>query len=196
MVVGLPFKSDDMDESIIKKAVQIKLLVTDVDGVLTDNGVYYSPDGELMKKFSIRDGMGVERLRNLCGIETGFITGEKSPSVIQRAQKLGIKEVNVYIKDKAKCMLEIMQRNNLQPNEIAYIGDDVNDLDAMKMAGLSACPQDAMDQVKNMVDYTCENKGGQGAFRELAEFLISSRLEHRESSQTDDLVNTFKFLTP
>ena len=122
----------------------IKLLITDCDGVLTDAGVYYSANGEEMKRFSIRDGMGVERLRNLAGIETAIITGELSGSVRKRAEKLKITELHLGIKDKVACLQEILSRKNLQPAEIAYIGDDYNDLEVLQLVGLSACPADGL----------------------------------------------------
>ena len=158
-----------------EKTTPIKLLLTDVDGVLTDNGVYYSEAGEVMKRFSIRDGMGVERLRKLCGIETGIITGELSPSVTRRAEKLSIIELHLGVKDKLERLSEILERTQFQLSEIAYIGDDVNDLAVLEAAGISACPADAMDSVCDIVDYVCENKGGYGAFREFAEWLIKGR---------------------
>src|SRR5882762_7048023 len=157
-----------MSENQLKaSAARIKILLTDVDGVLTDNGVYYSEAGEVMKRFSIRDGMGVERLRKLCGIETGIITGEMSPSVARRAEKLGIVELHLGVKDKLGKLSEILERKQLQWSQIAYIGDDVNDLEVLEAAGISACPADAMDPVARIVDYVCQNRGGYGAFREL-----------------------------
>jgi len=162
-----------MSEDQLKaSAARIKILLTDVDGVLTDNGVYYSESGEVMKRFSIRDGMGVERLRKLAGIDTGIITGETSPSVVRRAEKLQIVELHLGIRDKLARVTEIMERLQLQWQEIAYIGDDVNDLEVMGKAGLTACPADAMPQVSETVHYHCGNKGGYGAFREFAEWLI------------------------
>ena len=151
---------------------RIKILLTDVDGVLTDNGVYYSENGEVMKRFSIRDGMGVERLQKLAGIETGIITGELSPSVARRAEKLHIRELHLGVKDKLVRVSEIMRRLHLQWEEVAFIGDDVNDLEVMGKAGVTACPADAMPQVSAVVDYHCKTKGGYGAFREFAEWLI------------------------
>ena len=156
-------------------AARIKLLLTDVDGVLTDNGVYYSDAGEVMKRFSIRDGMGVERLRKLCGIDTGIVTGEMSPSVAQRADKLRIRELHLGVKDKLGRLEEIRLRLQLDWPEIAYIGDDVNDLEVLERAGIAACPSDAMPQVKKIAHYICENKGGHGAFRDLSEWLIAMR---------------------
>jgi len=165
-----------MNEHLKAKAGKIKLLLTDVDGVLTDNGVYYSDAGEVMKRFSIRDGMGVERLRKLCGIETGIVTGELSGSVAKRAEKLHITELHLGIKDKGSLLASIMERNGLKPEEIAFIGDDVNDIAIMQQAGLSACPVNAMPQVIALVDFHCTQKGGEGAFREFAEWLIACRV--------------------
>jgi 3-deoxy-D-manno-octulosonate 8-phosphate phosphatase (KDO 8-P phosphatase) len=155
-----------------EKAKKIKLLLTDCDGVLTDGGVYYGEKGEVLKKFNIRDGMGVERLRTLVNVETGIITGELSPSVKKRAEKLKITELHLGIKDKPAVLREILLKKNLQADEIAYIGDDTNDVEIMKLVGLSACPADALIFAKNAAHYICENKGGEGAFREFAEYII------------------------
>jgi len=148
-------------------------VLTDNDWVLTHTGVHYSERGEEFKKFSIRDGMGVERLRNLSGIETGIITGELSGSIKKRAEKLKIKELNLGIEKKHSLLNEIMQRNGLKPENVAYIGDDVNDIEIMKLVGFTAAPADAMIDVKSMVDYVCMHKGGNGAFREFAELIIA-----------------------
>lgn len=165
-----------MDEMQLKeKAGKIKLVLTDVDGVLTDNGVYYGETGEVLKRFSIRDGMGVERLRKICGIETGIITGELSPSVARRAEKLSITELHLGIKDKLGQVIRILEKRGIDWPEVAYIGDDVNDLEVMTRAGIAACPGDAMPAVMEIVHYRCMAKGGYGAFREVAEWLITLR---------------------
>jgi len=168
-----------MSENQLKaSAARIRLLLTDVDGVLTDNGVYYGESGEVMKRFSIRDGMGVERLRKLAGIDTGIVTGEISPSVSCRAEKLRITELHLGIRDKLTRVKEIMDRLQLQWDELAYIGDDVNDLEVMEKVGIAACPADAMPQVSAIVHYHCNVKGGYGAFREFAEWLIELKMQN------------------
>jgi len=162
-----------MDNNMSKeKAQRIKLVLTDVDGVLTDNGVYYGEHGEVLKRFSIRDGMGVERLRKLCGIDTGIMTGELSPSVARRAEKLQITHLYLGVKDKLARLEQVLLAHGLSWEEIAFIGDDVNDLEVLARAGLSACPADAMAEVRAAVDYTCKERGGYGAFREFAEIII------------------------
>src|ERR1700710_2109885 len=118
---------------INEKLARIKLLLTDCDGVLTEGGVYYGEAGEELKLFNMRDGMAVERLRNFAGVNTGIITGELSPSIVKRAEKLKITELHLGAKDKPSIFAEIISRLNLQPEEVAYIGDDTNDLEVMKL---------------------------------------------------------------
>jgi 3-deoxy-D-manno-octulosonate 8-phosphate phosphatase (KDO 8-P phosphatase) len=160
---------------LIKKAAKIKLLLTDVDGVLTDTGVYYSAKGEEMKRFSIRDGMGVERLRKVVNVETGIITREDTEIVKSRGIKLKIQELHLGVYEKEKTLEEICKRKNLSKDEIAYIGDDTNDIEVMKVAGLSACPNDATKFAKEIADVIVKNKGGNGAFRDFAELIIEAK---------------------
>lgn len=162
---------------IKRRAQRIKLVLTDNDGVLTDNGVYYSDDGEVLKRFSIRDGMGVERLRDY-GVETGIISGELSGSIKKRAEKLGIQYLYLGVKNKAVKLAEILAETGFKPEEIAYIGDDYNDLsliDLINPHGLTAAPNDAMPKIIETVFYRCNLNGGQGAFREFAEWLLAHR---------------------
>lgn len=168
---------------IAQRAGRIRLVMTDVDGVLTDGGVFYGRDGEVMKRFNIRDGMGVERLRE-AGIEVGIITGEKSESVIRRAEKLGIQIVYLYCKDKPAAIAEVIEQHQYTAEEIAYIGDDVNDLDAMQLVGLSATPSDGFPSVREIAHYICRRPGGHGAFREFAELIIES---HRNAAEPGKL---------
>ena len=156
-----------------EKAKKIKLVLTDNDGVLTDTGVYYSEKGEELKRFSIRDGMGVERLKNLVNIKTIIITGELSGSVKKRAEKLKIDELYLGAKKKESLLDDILAKNELKLENLAFIGDDVNDMELIKIVGLSAAPSDAMPDILEIVDYVCEHKGGNGAFREFAELLIA-----------------------
>ena len=160
-----------------EKLEKIKIVLTDNDGVLTDTGVYYSAKGEELKRFSIRDGMGIERLRKYSGVETIIITGEESGSVRTRAEKLKIKEYYLGVNKKEELLQEIMRKNNVSPEEIAFIGDDSNDYELMKLVGFKATPSDGMSFIKELADYICENKGGNGAFRELAELIIAFKIK-------------------
>jgi len=155
------------------KLEKIKIVLTDNDGVLTDTGVYFSKDGEEFKRFSIRDGMGVERLRKYAGVETIIITGEESGSVRARAEKLKIKEYYLGVKKKEEVLSEIMRKNSVTPDEIAFVGDDSNDFEIMKLIGFKATPADGMSFIKEISDYICVNNGGNGAFREVAELIIA-----------------------
>src|SRR3569833_435917 len=151
-----------------EKLSRIKLLLTDCDGVLTDGGVYIGEAGEEFKRFDIRDGMGVERLRNFAGVTIGIVTGELSPSLIKRAEKLKITELHLGIKDKPAAFAEIINRLGLLPEDVAYIGDDTNEIEVMKLAGITACPADAISFVKEVAAIICQAKGGDGCFREFA----------------------------
>ncbi|MCX7797112.1 MAG: HAD-IIIA family hydrolase [Melioribacter sp.] len=166
-------------KELLRRASKIKLLLTDVDGVLTDTGVYYSVNGEELKRFSIRDGMGVERLRSLVNVETGIVTRENTEIVKSRAKKLKITELYLGVLDKSKILDKILSKKKLLAEEIAYIGDDANDVEIMKKVGLSACPKDALNFVKQIANYVTENKGGYGAFRDFAELIIKAKLEKR-----------------
>lgn len=156
-----------------EKIKKIKIVLTDNDGVLTDTGVYFSSKGEEFKRFSIRDGMGIERLRKYVGVETIIITGEESGSVRSRAEKLKIKEYYLGVKKKEDVLAEIIKINNVSPDEIAFVGDDSNDFEIMNLVGFKATPADGMSFIKEIADYVCENKGGNGAFREVAELIIA-----------------------
>jgi len=160
-----------------EKLEKIKLVITDNDGVLTDNGVFYSAEGEVFKRFSIRDGMGVERLRKYANVETIIMTGEESGSVKARAKKLNINEYYLGVKKKQELLQTIMEKNKITAEEIAFIGDDSNDFEIMKLVGFRATPSDGMSFIREIADYVCKNRGGNGAFRELAELLIAFKNE-------------------
>jgi len=171
-------KLGEKNQNLKSKAEKIKLLLTDVDGVLTDTGIYYSSEGEALKRFSIRDGMGVERLRKYAGIETIIITGENSGPVKSRAEKLKITEFYLGVKNKVEVLEIIKKKNNVEKENIAYIGDDSNDYEIMQLAGFTATPADGMSFIKDISDYVCETKAGYGAFREFAELILSLQNNH------------------
>ena len=164
-------------DELSQRAEKIKLVISDNDGVFTDNGVYYSERGEEMKRYSIRDGMGVERLRNR-GIETSIMTGEVSPSLKKRAEKLGMKRLYLGVKDKLSMLETVLAETGLHRFELAYIGDDVNDVEIMEeigREGLTASPRDATVFVEPYSHYRAQADGGYGAFRDFAEWLLALR---------------------
>ena len=155
-----------------KKCIDVKVVITDVDGVLTDGGMFYSTNGEMLKKFNTRDGMGVEILRNN-NIPVIIMTREKSKIVISRAKKLLISDVNVGIKKKETLLPKICKKYQINKENIAYIGDDINDLEILKQVGFSASPSDGITIIKKESDYICKAKGGEGVLREVADLIIS-----------------------
>ena len=152
----------------------IKLVLSDLDGCLTDGGMYYTEEGQLMKKFNVKDGMGNRLLRE-SGIKTGIITTDSSDIVKARGEKLMVDFIANKIWDKQDTAREICKEIGIQPSEVAYLGDDINDIELLKIVGFSACPADAVPEVKNIVDLVLESKGGYGAFRELANIILESR---------------------
>ncbi len=157
-----------------EKLKKIKLLAMDVDGTLTDTSLYYSASGEELKRFSTRDGMGVTLLHR-AGIETAIITSEMSPIVTARAKKLNIEKVILGCHDKSSAIKQLAESSGMELENIAFMGDDVNDYYALKIAGVSACPANAVDSIRSIVDYVCKNNGGDGAARELIELILLSQ---------------------
>lgn len=158
------------------KSNKIKLFATDCDGVLTDAGMYYTDAGDVMKKFNTKDGMGFSLLKEQ-GIITVILTGENSKIVAKRAEKLQIDEVYLGCKDKLTAMEELLKKYHLKMDEVAYIGDDLNDLALLKQVGYSFSVADAIERVKKEVHYVTERRGGQGAVREAIEHLLNREKE-------------------
>ena len=158
----------------IKKCKKIKLILTDVDGVLTDGCMYYSSKGEELKKFHTRDGMAVELLLQK-NIKTIIITKEKSKIVTSRAKKIKVFKVYSGIKQKDKILNQICTKFKVTPDETTFIGHDVNDEKIMKLVGLSFAPSDATPTIKNFADIISNAKGGQGVLREVTDKILLSQ---------------------
>jgi YrbI family 3-deoxy-D-manno-octulosonate 8-phosphate phosphatase len=153
---------------------QIRLFATDVDGVLTDAGMYYSESGDELKKFNTRDGMGIKLLQK-AGLITAIVTQERTKLVARRAEKLAIPEVHQGVMDKLTLIREMAARHGLSLGQVAYIGDDVNDLEALEAVGFSASPADGLPAILTAVDYVCQKRGGEGAVREVVELILEAR---------------------
>jgi len=162
---------------------QIRLFATDVDGVLTDAGMYYAESGDEWKKFNTRDGMGIKLLQK-AGLITAIVTQERTRLVARRAEKLAIPELHQGVMDKLSIIRDMAARHGISLQQIAYIGDDVNDIEALQAVGFSAAPADGLPQVLEIVDYVCRQKGGEGAVRELAEMILLSRAEPKNTNET------------
>lgn len=150
---------------------KIKLLLTDVDGCLTDGSVYYGPNHEKIKKFNMQDGMALKLLREN-NILTGIISADNSEATRYRAEDLKFDFIYINVKDKLAKFEEILETNNLQKDEVAYMGDDIQDLCILNQVSVSVAPNNAVDEVKKAVSHITQKSGGDGAFREYAEYII------------------------
>jgi 3-deoxy-D-manno-octulosonate 8-phosphate phosphatase (KDO 8-P phosphatase) len=152
---------------------RIRAIALDVDGVLTDGGVWWGPDGQEWKRFSFADIMGLSLARK-AGLWVALISGEDSPLVDRLANKMGIQDVHKGCKDKAAALRAVAGRHKLQLEEICFMGDDVNDLSAMAISGLAAAPADARPIVRQKCQFVAKLSGGNGAVRELVDHLLAS----------------------
>lgn len=152
---------------------KIKLIITDVDGVLTDGHIYITDSGEQMRSFYVRDGLAIKSLMNK-GYHVGIITAALTSGAVEtRAKMLGIELVYIGIEEKVKIVDQWRKNLKLKWDEIAYLGDDIIDIEVMRKAGFSACPADAVERVKKIATITLKTKGGQGCFREMTEKYFS-----------------------
>ena len=147
------------------KNKNIKIFITDVDGVLTDGGIYYSSDGVVTRKYHMHDGI-FKMLKDL-GIITAFCSGESDASIENRAKKLNIDHLIMGSQDKVKDISLLLEKINLSFKNVAYVGDDINDISIMKKAGLSFAPKNAAEEVKKVADYITKVNGGDGVIREI-----------------------------
>lgn len=158
----------------------IKYLVMDVDGTLTDGKIYMGESGELCKAFDIKDGCGIHDILLPSGIEPVIITGRQSVILERRCAELGIVKLYQKTQDKTACLEKLLLEENATKSDVAYIGDDINDLTCMraikKAGGVIGCPADAVKDVCAIADFNCSKKGGDGAVREFIEWLLSSKI--------------------
>jgi len=162
------------DIQALEQLKNIKLLVMDVDGTLTDGSLYYSAEGHTLKQFHVRDGMGIVLLHK-AGLSSAFLTSENSPIIQIRAEKLHIQHLIQHSRNKKSDIAHISKKAGVNMQELAYIGDDVNDELAMQCCGFSACPADAVERIKRIADYVCQNLGGHGAVREVIELILKAQ---------------------
>ena len=158
-----------------RKASKIQLVALDMDGTLTDGSINIGSEGELFKRFDAKDGLGITTARRH-GLRIAVITGRKGPIIQRRTEELGIGEdVMSGVSAKKKALQILADKYNLSLEEIAFMGDDLNDLSALHVAGLSAAPADAAEDVKQNVDFIAPHKGGRGAVRDLRELILKAR---------------------
>lgn len=160
-----------MDERIAKAAGRIRLLIVDVDGVLTDGRIVLDNAGNELKFFHVRDGHGIKLLQR-AGVEVAIVTGRESEVVNRRAAELGIKHVHQRSKNKLEAYESILRETGFSDEEVAYVGDDIVDLPVMKRVGFSAAVSDAEDYVKEAAMFVTERPGGKGAVREITDLIL------------------------
>lgn len=158
----------------IKKASLVRAIFFDVDGVLTDGKIIYDEQGKEIKTFHVRDGLIISYLKK-AGIITGGISGRESAAVTKRFAELKIDFCHQGIVDKAMVFQKLIDHYKLKAKEVAFIGDDLNDLPVLEMAGLAVCPADSYDYIKERVDMVTEAKGGEGVFREVADLVLEAK---------------------
>jgi YrbI family 3-deoxy-D-manno-octulosonate 8-phosphate phosphatase len=162
-------------KKLLNIAKDIKLIASDIDGVLTAGEIILLPDGNELKIWNVKDGAGVSLVKkHLPDIKFVWITARKSKQVKLRADDLKIDVLVQSCRDKKSEILKVAEKNNINVSQIAYIGDDVIDLPVLEIAGLSACPFDAVDDVKKSSKYICKNCGGKGAFREVCNLILKA----------------------
>jgi len=168
----------DLDPVTIEAAARVRLLLMDCDGVLTDGRLYYSASGEAMKVFHVRDGQGIVDWHN-AGFRSGIISGRDAGEIVRgRASELGIHHVLLASKDKVADFKKINSLENIDANETAFIGDDLGDVELMKIVGFPVAVADAADSTKAVAKYVTKTKGGLGAVRELIDLLLLCKGAH------------------
>ncbi|RKY09257.1 MAG: 3-deoxy-D-manno-octulosonate 8-phosphate phosphatase [Planctomycetota bacterium] len=163
-----------IDEILKSKCKKIKMVITDIDGVLTDGGMYYSENGDELKKFNVRDGVGVILLK-LAGLKVGAITGELTELVQRRIDKIKMDFVFRGVRDKLSCLKQCLKDYDITCEEVAYIGDEINDYCLFGNVGLFICPADANPVIKEKADLVLQSKGGEGVLREAAALLLKNQ---------------------
>ena len=153
---------------------KLQYLIVDVDGTLTDGGIYYDEHGNELKKFNTRDAAGFFCAK-ICGIKTIILTGRECFATTRRMKELQVDYVIQDVKDKKAWLLQFMGENNIATENLVYIGDDLNDLLPMSLAGYVGCPTDAFPEVKEIADYVCTLKGGEGAVRDFVTHILKER---------------------
>ncbi len=160
-------------ETLAARAARVRLMGFDVDGVMTDGSLYFTPAGEEIKVFSSLDGHGLKMLRQ-AGIHVAIISGRSSPALAARAANLGITELHMGVEDKRACLDALLARHGLARADAGYMGDDVVDLPILRACGFSAMPADGHESVRRHVDFVTARDGGRGAVREVCDLLLSA----------------------
>lgn len=171
-----------LSASLIKKIKAVKLLILDVDGVMTDGRIIYDDDGKEIKIFDVKDGHGIKLLMR-AGIDVAIITARESRVVLHRAKNLGIDIVYQKAMDKVEAFNEILQKKQLSEKEVAYVGDELVDIPLLRKVGFAVAVKDAVAEVKKYVDFVTEKNGGHGAVREICELILKTQGRWGEATE-------------
>jgi YrbI family 3-deoxy-D-manno-octulosonate 8-phosphate phosphatase len=160
---------------------RIALLATDIDGVLTDGGMYFGVEGQVMKRFDVKDGYGLVRVRD-AGVRIAFISTDSSEIGVVRGEKLRVAEVCVGVPDKRECLQELLARWGLRPEQVVFVGDDLLDLVVRDLVGTFVAPADAVPEVRAQADYVTRAPGGHGAMREVCDAIVAHNSTMEQAS--------------
>ena len=163
-------------DALTAQFARIKLLVLDVDGIMTDGGLYYTESGEIVKKFNVKDGLGIKRLIN-AGVEVAIISANSSEATLHRANRLNVQHVFINAKDKLAILKGLCEQLNISLSEVASMGDDLSDLPVMKAVGFPMTVADAMPENINSAQYVTAKNGGQGAVREVCDRILQAQAQ-------------------
>ena len=158
---------------LVQRLTGIRLLTLDVDGVLTDGGLYYADDGSQLRKFNVKDGLGIKRAQS-AGVVVALVTASHTPSILHRAKALGIEHVRLGIEEKATAVEDLCRKCAILASDVAHMGDDLNDLPVFGMVGLALTVADAVNPVREAADYVSVLGGGQGAVREICDLIVGA----------------------
>lgn len=164
----------NLDKDILVRARKVKLLLMDCDGVLTDGRLYYSEKGEELKVFNVKDGQGIVSWHK-AGFKSGIISGRESEIVKKRATELGVSHIKQNSHDKTRSFSEILLKEKISRDEVAFIGDDIGDIDLLKIVGFPVAVADAVEELSSFIIYKTKANGGYGAVREVTDLLLNSK---------------------
>jgi len=167
-------------DELKEKCLAIQAVITDVDGVMTDGGMYYGEGGDELKKFNVRDGVGVVLLRS-AGIKVGAMTGESTHLVKRRMKKIGMDFLYCGVRDKSAVLKEFLAKSGLKKENVAYIGDEINDICLLGEVGLFLAVADGCQEIRDRADYVLKTRGGRGTLREAAEIILTATGKMKES---------------
>ncbi len=162
------------NDALTARLASVRLLVLDVDGILTDGGLYYTESGEILKKFNVKDGLGIKRLIN-SGVDVAIISANSSEATLHRAQRLNVQHVFINVKDKLKTLKELCDRLNINLTQVASMGDDLSDLPVMQAVGTPMTVADAMPENIDCAVHVTQRDGGQAAVREVCDRIITAQ---------------------